>query len=263
MSIAELVGNHVLRIGNSGPAVEAFQIALRDLGYPLRGTGYFANATDVAVREFQKRAGLKPDGEVGQQTAKALDVAHLPGAGANVIPPPVLTEIQRPLWLQAEIALIGLHEGPGRADNPTIIEWAKDLGGDIGKEYTHDSIPWCALFQNHGLASASLPGTGTLWALDFAGHWPCVELSGPAVGAFAPMLRDGGGHVINIAGRARSGNLMGCGGNQNDAVSIEEFHPARLNKGYWWPKGVPLPAQIGFGLLPIISSSGRVSTNEA
>lgn len=263
MSVAEIVGHSAIQIGNTGPVVKVIQHALRDLGYGLKGTAYFGSATDTAVRAFQRRAGLKPDGEVGMVTAKALDIATLPGAGVAVLPPAVRAEIKQPLWLQAGMPLIGLREGRGATDNPTIIEWAKEEGGEIAKEYTHDSIPWCALFQNHLLSKVGLPGTETLWALDFAGHWPAIELPVPAVGAFAPMLRNGGGHVINVAGRAPNGNVMGLGGNQSDSVSLEEFAHSRLNKGFWWPISVPQPALIGYEHLPIISSSGRISTNEA
>lgn len=120
----------------------------------------------------------------------------------------------------------------------------------------------CALFQNHLLTLAGLKGTGTLWALDFAGHWPCQRLSGPAVGAFAPMLRSGGGHIVQIAGKDQRGNFMCLGGNQSDAVNIEPFAVSRLNKGFWWPAGQPLP-RTGFANLPVVSSNGRLSSNEA
>lgn len=261
MSIAEAVGPGLFRLGSSGPVVQAIQLGLREVGFPLKGTGYFANATDTAVRAFQRRAGLTADGVVGAKTAAAIDTAM---PGVTIAPPKaVRSEIGMPLWLQAGIPLIGLREGAGSSDNAQIIEWAKEEGGAIAKEYTHDSIPWCALFGNHLLTKVSLPGTETLWALDFAGKWPSVRLDGPAVGAFAPMLRDGGGHIICIAGKAASGNVMGLGGNQRDSVSIEEFANSRLNKGFWWPAGVPLPALIGLHHMPIISSNGRISANEA
>ena len=172
---------------------------------------------------------------------------------------------QRPAWLQAGLQLIGTKEVPGTGDNKSIINWAKDEGGDIGKEYTHDSIPWCALFANHCLQLASLTGTGTLWALDFAGKWPSIKLAGPAVGAFAPMVRSGGGHIIQVVGRDQHGNIMGLGGNQSDAVNIEPFPVSRLNKGFWWPRAAPVPAadKIGLTRLPVVRSDGKVSSNEA
>jgi uncharacterized protein (TIGR02594 family) len=260
-------------LGDSGDAVKTIQVALAKLGYHLNGTGYFGNATDVAVTAFQRAAGLTPDGDVGDKTLAAIQAAvgnkapaDLAPDGHSTSPVPsktVVANIGRPLWLEAGIHLIGTQEGPGTRDNQVIIDWAKDEGGEIAKEYDHDSIPWCALFANHCLRMADLKGTGTLWALDFAGHWPAVKLNGPAVGAFAPMLRNGGGHIGIVAGKDQNGSIMLLGGNQSDAVNIKPFATSRLNQGFWWPKSVPLPTRIGMASLPVIRSDGQVSHNEA
>lgn len=260
MSIASLIQNTPVKMGASGSPVREIQLALRNLGYPLTGTGYFGNATDTAVSAFQKRAGLAADGVVGAGTAAAIDRAL--GSNLAAVAPTTKSEIARPLWFEAGLQLIGIKEGAGSTDNRNIIQWAKDEGGDVAKNYTHDSIPWCALFANHCLTKVGLKGTETLWALDFAGKWPSVRLAGVAVGAFAPMLRSGGGHIIQIAGKDQHGNIMGLGGNQSDQVSIVPFAISRLNKGFWWPAGQPLP-KTGFANLPVVNSNGRVSSNEA
>lgn len=268
MSIASAVGNQEFKLGSVGPIVHQIQLALAARGYALKGTGYFGPSTDVAVTAFQKRAGLAADGVVGQDTARALDKPVSPIAVATVSK----VEVSRPLWLEAGIKLIGVHEGPGHSSsvnntaatsNPTLIDWAKEEGGEIAKEYTHDSIPWCALFANHCLSQVGVKGTGTLWALDFAGNWPSIKLAGPAVGAFAPMVRNGGGHIIQVVGKDQNGNVMGLGGNQSDQVSIEAFPLSRLNKGFWWPKSVNPPKTTGMANLPIVRSNGTVSTKES
>jgi uncharacterized protein (TIGR02594 family) len=259
MTIAALVAGGPLRMGAGGDAVKQIQLALKSIGYALTGTGWFGPATDTAVETFQKRAGLKVTGIVDIPTARAIDAAQ----AAPAKQPTPMAEVGRPLWLEAGIKLIGTKEGAGAKDNAAIIQWAKDEGGDIAKEYTHDSIPWCALFANHVLTCVGLKGTETLWALDFAGKWPALKLAGPAVGAFAPMLRNGGGHITIVAGRDQHGNIMGLGGNQSDAVNIEPFAATRLNQGFWWPKDIPLPALIGASHLPLVSSNGQVSSNEA
>jgi uncharacterized protein (TIGR02594 family) len=265
--VEQVIGGGFYKLGSSGSPVRVIQLRLAALGFPLKGTGYFGNATDTAVETFQRGTGfLKVDGEVGSLTARALDNAALPTLAK-------LEEVKaRPLWLEAGLATLGTKEGPGSRDNPVIIDWAKDEGGAIARDYTHDSIPWCALWANHILTKVSLKGTETLWALDFnpdlmqrriGRRWPAVELRGPAVGAFAPMLRDGGGHIINITGRDQNGHVMGLGGNQSNAVTNAPFARARLNKGFWWPEGVPLPKSVGFETLPVVRSDGRVSTAEA
>lgn len=258
MSIVAIARNHVMRLGDQGNVVSVLQLTLASFGYPLKGTGYFGGATDTAVTDFQRKHGLTPDGEVGLATAAALDAA-MPVRSSIPIHPPS-SEVARPLWVQAGMAWIGTKEQPGSGDNPTILNWAKEEGGDIAKEYTHDVIPWCALFANHILTQVGLKGTGTLWALDFA-KWG-QKLAGPAVGAFAPMQRSGGGHIPIVIGRDQKGNIMCLGGNQSDAVNIKPFDPARV-KAWRWPNGIALPSLVGFNTLPIVHSDGRLSTNEA
>lgn len=262
------VPKDTLKLGMSGENVRLAQLALAEKGYNLKGTGYFGTATDTAVEAVQRRLGLVVDGEFGPETAKGVD--KLPSAG--LLPTLQHLEISRPLWLEAGIKLIGTKEFAGGKDNPVIIDWAKDEGGDIAASYTHDSIPWCALFANHLLTKVGLKGTETLWALDFNADmmktrlgrsWPAVQLAGPAVGAFAPMLRNGGGHIAIVVGRDQHGNIMGLGGNQSDTVSIVPFAPSRLNKGFWWPVGPTLPTHVGIKSLPLVTSNGKVSTNEA
>lgn len=248
----------ILKLGSSGDDVKAAQLALAKLGYNLKGTGYFGFATDTAVSTFQKRAGLKVDGEIGPDTLKAIN-SSLP---VSSLPTIQQLEISRPLWVEAGIKLLGLREGAGAKDNKAIIDWAKDEGGDIADDYTHDSIPWCALFANHILTKVGLKGTETLWALDFAGKWPSIRLNGPAVGAFAPMKRTGGGHITIIVGKDQHGNPMGLGGNQSDAVTIAPFAMSRLNQGFYWPAGVTMPANVGINTLPIIKSNGQLSVKE-
>jgi len=252
--IETLVGDKVFKLGSQGPVVQAMQLRLRTLGWALRGTGYWAAATDTAVREFQKRAGLRNDGHLGRKTAQAMDL------GDVIVKITDIAEVARPIWLQAAIALVGTREF-ARGDNPTIIDWAKDEGGAIAKDYTHDSIPWCALFANHVLTKSSLPGTETLWALDFAGKWPAQNLGVPVVGAFAPMVRNGGGHITIVVGQDQHGNIMGVGGNQSDAVTVVPFARSRLNKGFWWPDSVGNPPINR--PLPVVRSDGRISSNEA
>lgn len=256
MALEGMLKGKLYRLGSSGSVVQTMQIRLAALGYPLRGTGYFGAATDTALRAEQRKLGLVVDGVLGPNTARALDAAEGPATKSEA------REVGRPLWLQAGLALLGTKEFSGGRDNPVILDWARVEGGNIEKAYTHDSIPWCALFANYILTKASLPGTETLWALDFAGKWPAKRLADIAVGAFAPMVRDGGGHIMVVVGRDQHGNVMGLGGNQSDAVTIAPFARSRLNKGFWWPESVALPAATGFSSLPIVASNGKVSGNE-
>lgn len=62
----------VLRRGSEGASVETLQVWLRSRGYPLTIDGDFGAATELAVKDFQGRFGLKVDGVVGPVTWGAL-----------------------------------------------------------------------------------------------------------------------------------------------------------------------------------------------
>ncbi len=167
---------------------------------------------------------------------------------------------ERPLWLIEGLKWLNTQEASGSSDNPQILDWARQEGGAIANVYRNDSIPWCSLYANMVLTKVGLQGTETLWALDWD-NWG-IELPGTAVGAFAPMKRDGGGHIAIVVGRDQHGNLMCLGGNQSDCVNIRPF-PAGRPLSFRWPKESPPPARIGFERLPLVRSDGELSRNEA
>lgn len=264
--IAPLVGQQMLQIGAQSDTVRAVQLALARLGYALKGTGYFGGATDTAVTHFQSTHGLEVDGVVGPETAKAID-DEVFGRGeenrtqASTVQEPIGKPGEdRPLWLIEALRWLDEKEARGDVDNPHILEWAREEGGSIAQEFRHDAIPWCALFANMVLTKTGFRGTETLWALDFA-NWG-QKVSGPAVGAFVPMSRPGGGHIAIVVGRDQHGNLMCVGGNQDDAVNIKPF-PRNRPVGYRWPNGLSLPVKVGFENLPVVKSNGIVSRREA
>lgn len=66
-----------LKYGSDGPMVKKLQDGFNKVfpkypGLPLEVDGDFGPRTDAAVREFQKRVGLKVDGIVGEQTRAEL-----------------------------------------------------------------------------------------------------------------------------------------------------------------------------------------------
>lgn len=62
-----------LRLGDFGPQVQLLQLALRREGsYTGETEGVFGQATQAAVRAFQRRVGLTPDGIAGPRTHAAL-----------------------------------------------------------------------------------------------------------------------------------------------------------------------------------------------
>lgn len=163
------------------------------------------------------------------------------------------TLVRNPPWLDKAISLLGVHEAPGDADNPVIIGWAAVCGGNIKKNYLHDSTAWCALFVNYCLISTGQQGDDSLMALDF-GKWG-RRLQGPAVGAIVtkrrPSAGAGAGHVMIVGGRDGQGRLVGVGGNTSDEVKQQTFTLDEV-VSYSWPTGYPEPASTDFDDLPLV-----------
>lgn len=245
-----------LESGDQNDLVTALQLALKALGYPLKGTGFYGPATTAAVKDVQAREGLVEDGEAGPVTAKAIEARK--GVPYTDQAKPALV---RALWLMNGLNEIGIHEVVGRGSNPKILRWAKDEGGYVATVFTDDDIAWCSLYANHLLTAVGLPGTETLWALDWDSDrtWPNKKLPGPALGAFAPMKRSGGGHIGVIAGRFKDGRLALLAGNQGNTVSIAGI-PKDRPLSYRWPAGATLPTVVGFDKLPIIVANGAYAS---
>jgi murein L,D-transpeptidase YcbB/YkuD len=116
MTIVALVASGPLRMGATGPAVTAVQLALRNAGYDLEPDGDFGRNTQIAVKAFDAARGLSPDGIVDAATAAALDKVAPPASVLKVAP-----------WLSTMRALTSTTEAPGSKDNPFIIEMAHEI----------------------------------------------------------------------------------------------------------------------------------------
>ncbi len=78
----------LLRRGVLGPAVEALQQRLKDLGFdPGPSDGDFGPRTEAAVRAFQANAQIDVDGVVGPQTWNHLGIVVAEPAGAPPVAP--------------------------------------------------------------------------------------------------------------------------------------------------------------------------------
>lgn len=233
-----------------------------DLQRALKGRGFDPGAVDGYMGPKTRAASVRFLNSLGLTVTPAMDPVTM--AYTRLFPDAVVaTSGARPRWVVNAIALVGTKEFAGAANNPTIMGWAKKIGGSIARIYTADSIPWCALFTNYVCRVSGFRGFGTLWALDVK-KWG-RNLKAPALGAFVGMTRNGGGHVAIIIGRTADGDLVCVGGNQSDNVTIARFDPSRIDAsdGYRWPAGEPLPARTGMSSLPIVPVTGARSTNEA
>jgi peptidoglycan hydrolase-like protein with peptidoglycan-binding domain len=107
-AIAQPLG--LLRYGAEGPEVAQLQYQLRLLGYFSQcATGFFGEATEAAVLEFQRDVGIATDGIAGIQTQELL----FQPTSQNVV-----TDVRRVIHnttevaeLQAQLKEVGFYSG--------------------------------------------------------------------------------------------------------------------------------------------------------
>ena len=160
-----------------------------------------------------------------------------------------------PVWLTKATEYIGTAEVSGKKHNPKIVElWSL---AKVPNKVTDDETPWCAAFVSAMLEISGFVSAQTGWARAYLDWGKSIAI--PVRGCIVVFSRGKNmGHVGFVVGRDKNGNLMVLGGNQGDAVNIKPFAVSRVI-GYRWPRDMLIPNEP----LPIITSSGRLSTNEA
>lgn len=162
-----------------------------------------------------------------------------------------------PKMLAEALRLYGIRETAGAGNTPAIMSWAREIGGDIAKVYSADSIPWCGLFVAIVAKRAGKPlPASPLWARAWA-TWG-EKSPRASLGDVLVFVRNGGGHVGLYVGED-AGAYHVLGGNQGDAVSIVRIAKARciaVRRLY----AIAAPANVRSVRM---AASGPVSKNEA
>ena len=210
--------------------------------------GIWGRQTIAAVKLFQEKRGLDPDGIVGPLTLKALFPDNKINTGLDK------TEL---VWFKEAKRLLGTREQPGAGSNPTILDWATD----VNTMYKSDDIPWCGLFVGHCIG-ATLENETLPAALLRARSWERFGIvSAPTPGAimvfWRKSIQSGLGHVGFYAGEDKHAYRI-LGGNQSDSVSLAWLPKERLMASRW-PASVP-PA---IAETVLASRTEKLSWNEA
>jgi len=132
-------------------------------------------------------------------------------------------------WLEKEgapkmivefLKIYGTKETVGAADNPIILDWAKEVGIN---NYYHDSTAWCGL-EHAVLAHRSGKEVvkDPLWAANWLNFGTPVTIA--KLGYTLVFKRPGGNHVGLYICEDKECYHVG-GGNQSDMVRI-----SRINK---------------------------------
>jgi len=136
-----------------------------------------------------------------------------------------------PKMLLEAIKLVGTKELSGKANNPVILAWAKEIGGNVAKVYLADEIPWCGLAHAViALRAGEGPVKEPLWALswsNFGEHAPTPMLGDTLV--FVRRTADGkrAGHVGLYVGEDKDTYHV-LGGNQSNQYGFTRIAKSRL-----------------------------------
>lgn len=168
-----------------------------------------------------------------------------------------LKKITPPRMVREALALFGTIETTGSANNPIIVNWAKETKTKDDDWYNADSIPWCGLFMAvvAQRAEKDLP-KGVLSALSWTNFG--TKVKDAALGDVLVFQRKGGGHVGLYVGENDNYYYV-LGGNQSDKVCITIIAKNRcvsINR----PKYNIMPESAK---KYYYNASGVVSTNEA
>lgn len=161
-----------------------------------------------------------------------------------------------PRQLKEALKLYGVREELGQRNNPTILDWAEELGGRVEDVYDADSIPWCGLFAGIAIKRGGFePPTNMLWALSWSAFGAPVARA--MLGDVLVFTRPGGGHVgFYVAEDDDFYHVLG--GNQQDAVNV-----TRVARGRLYAKRRPNYATAPGNIRQIyMTAEGFVSENE-
>lgn len=136
-----------------------------------------------------------------------------------------------PRMISEALKLYGTIEAPGKTNNPTIVAWAKEVGGKVQTVYKADEIPWCGLFMAVvAQRAAKAVVKDPLWALNWGTFGKATDT--PMLGdvlVFVRKTAEGktAGHVALYVGEDASYYHI-LGGNQSDKVCITRIDKKRL-----------------------------------
>lgn len=147
----------------------------------------------------------------------------------------------------------GVREIGGKASNPVVIGWARELGIDW---YVNDDTPWCGLFMGYVANAAGKPAPKELLRALAWKVWG-EEAPAPMLGDVLAFKRKGGGHVGLYVGEDAT-HFHVLGGNQGDAVSIKRIAKVRLVAARRLYRTTPANVRK-----VMLKASGAVSENEA
>lgn len=188
--------------GDSGVRVRTLQISLKNLGFdPGPVDGEFGIRTEMAVKDFQIKNNLNPDGIFGQESENAL----YPKEQKKPIEASKAALSSRLVQLCTEDD--GIRETDGKNRSPLIDQINSEIGADLGSPYclagiiVRGCMRLCKEFGLQLPKEMKTPGTQYFWATAPSKYkiLPPAKAKLGTVGILKNRSNDGKGHAfLNI-----------------------------------------------------------------
>lgn len=160
-----------------------------------------------------------------------------------------------PLMLKEALKLYGVAEIVGEKHNPTILNWAKEIGVD--DVYKADETPWCGLFVGviARRSGKEIPKT-PLWAKSWAKWGKSCD---PSLGCVLVFEREGGGGHAGLYVGEDYDFYHVLGGNQKNCVCVRRIEKKRCIAA----RELYIHARPNNVRKIVLSPHGMISSNEA
>lgn len=194
------------------------------------GPGFPILARLPAGQELEA-VGESADGRWIRGRASLRDGDVAGWASARYLAPAPARTAGYPAWFAAAHREIGVHEYPGPADNPRIVEYHQVTS----LRASDDEVAWCSAFANWCMTQAGIRGTGSAAARSWL-EWgrPLPQPRPGCIVVFARGSDAAQGHVAFFV-QHRGVVLDVLGGNQGNQVKVAPYAAQRV-LGYRWPQ---------------------------
>lgn len=206
----------LLKLNSKGLNVMELQTLLNHFDYRLTVDGDYGPVTELAVRDFQSKHGLRVDGIAGPKTFEALKAEPLPK-----VVTPSYKDVPWMTWMEQRI---GMNESDNDKELAECWKYTTYTPGQKAQTVRGRDFAWCAAIVCQALEVNGYKSTKSAAASSYRAYGTPCEFK---YGAIISMRHaTGSNHVTFFAGWAdEAKKIAKClGGNQSNSIKVSHYN---------------------------------------